>query len=215
MIGFIGAMQIELDGIRALMTEKQSVTVSGVEYVTGKLGKNEIVTAVCGVGKVFAAVCAQTMILKFAPTLVINTGVAGGIASGLGIGDVVVAENVCQHDMDTSPIGDPVGLISGINKIYFETDKKASDALAASLAKYEKVYLVGDGAAVALPFFSDNACLAPSECLLADGESVGLLANKLYALGEYVSDAEFAPTYLRLPQAERERLEKLQQENIK
>jgi len=51
MIGFIGAMQIELDGIRANMTEKKSVTVSGVEYVTGKLGKNDIVTAVCGIGR--------------------------------------------------------------------------------------------------------------------------------------------------------------------
>ena len=136
MIGFIGAMQIELDGIRANMTDKQSVTVSGVEYVTGKLGKNEIVTAVCGIGKVFAAICAQTMILKFNPSLIINTGVAGGIADGLHIGDVVIAETVCQHDMDTSPIGDPVGLISGINRIYFETDKKASDALAESLAKF-------------------------------------------------------------------------------
>jgi adenosylhomocysteine nucleosidase len=38
--------------------------------------------------------------------------------------------------MDTSPIGDPVGLISGINRIYFETDKKASDALSVSLAKF-------------------------------------------------------------------------------
>lgn len=136
MIGFIGAMQIELDGIRANMTDKRSVTVSGVEYVTGKLGKNEIVTAVCGIGKVFAAICAQTMILKFNPTLIINTGVAGGIADGLHIGDVVIADTVCQHDMDTSPIGDPVGLISGINRIYFETDKKASDSLAASLAKF-------------------------------------------------------------------------------
>ena len=87
MIGFIGAMQIELDGIRANMTDKRSVTVSGVEYVIGKLGKNEIVTAVCGVGKVFAAICTQTMILKFNPTLIINTGVAGGVASGLKIGD--------------------------------------------------------------------------------------------------------------------------------
>ncbi|MBQ9117073.1 MAG: 5'-methylthioadenosine/adenosylhomocysteine nucleosidase [Clostridia bacterium] len=135
MIGFIGAMQIELDGIRALMTEKTSETVSGIEYVCGKLGSNRIVTAVCGIGKVFAAICAQTMILKYSPTLIINTGVAGAISPDLSIGDVVVAEKVLQHDMYTSPIGDPVGLISGINKIYFETDKKASDALAASLAK--------------------------------------------------------------------------------
>jgi len=86
--------------------------------------------------KVIAAICAQTMILKFSPSLIINTGVAGGIAEGLKIGDVVIADTVCQYDMDTSPIGDPVGLISGINQIYFSADKKASDALAASLAKF-------------------------------------------------------------------------------
>lgn len=136
MIGFIGAMQLELDGIRENMTEKESVKVSGIEFVSGKLGNIHIVTAVCGIGKVFAAICAQTMILKFKPSLIINTGVAGAISPKLSIGDVVVAENVVQHDMDTSPIGDPVGLISGINKIYFETDQKASEALIGSLKKF-------------------------------------------------------------------------------
>lgn len=94
-------------------------------------------------------------------------------------------------------------------------EAKSGEDVASSLAKYEKVYLVGDGAAVAKPFFSDNATLAGEDRLLADGESVGLLAYKLYREGKAVSDGEFAPTYLRLPQAERERLEKLQQENIK
>ena len=92
-------------------------------------------------------------------------------------------------------------------------EAKSGEDIATSLAKYEKVCLVGDGAAVALPYFGENAYLGASARLLADGESVGLLARKHYANGEYVSDAEFAPTYLRLPQAERERLEKLQQEN--
>ena len=136
LIGIIGAMDIEVNEIIASMTEKEEKSISSVKFVKGKLFNREVVVAKCGIGKVFAAICAQTMILKFAPTLVIKTGVAGGIASGLGIGDVVVAENVCQHDMDTSPIGDPVGLISGINKIYFETDANASEALAASLAKF-------------------------------------------------------------------------------
>ncbi|MBR2460411.1 MAG: 5'-methylthioadenosine/adenosylhomocysteine nucleosidase [Clostridia bacterium] len=135
MIGFIGAMQLELDGIQALMTEKQTETVSGIQYVSGRLGKNRIVTAVCGIGKVFAAICTQTMILRYSPTLIINTGVAGAISPLLSIGDVVVADKVVQHDMDTSPIGDPVGLISGINKIFFDTDKKTSDTLAESLAR--------------------------------------------------------------------------------
>lgn len=90
-------------------------------------------------------------------------------------------------------------------------EAKSGDDIAASFAEYEKVVLVGDGAEVALPYFGENAILAPCGRLLADGESVGVLGFKLYGEGKTVSDAEFAPTYLRLPQAERERLEKLKE----
>ena len=96
-------------------------------------------------------------------------------------------------------------------------EAKSGEDIAVALAEYKSVTLVGDGAKVALPFFSGNAHLADGDRLLADGESVGVLAYKLYKSGKSVSDADFAPTYLRLPQAERERLEKLKekQENEK
>lgn len=90
-------------------------------------------------------------------------------------------------------------------------EAKSGEEIAAALAGYEKVWLVGDGAEVAKPYLGDNAVLAPRDKLLADGESVGLLAYEKYKNGESVTDAEFAPTYLRLPQAERERLEKEKQ----
>lgn len=135
MLGFIGAMQLELDGIRAEMTEKTSVTVSGIEYVSGRLCGCEIVTAVCGIGKVYAAICAQTMIMKFAPDVIINTGVSGAISEQLRIGDVVVADRVVQHDMDTSPLGDPVGMVSGINRVYFDSDAVVSAKLSEILNK--------------------------------------------------------------------------------
>ena len=134
MIGIIGAMTVEIEGIRASMTEKSEKIISGVTYVSGKLGKNEVVTAVCGIGKVFAAICTQTMILEFKPDVIINTGVAGSLSSELNVCDIAVAGNVVQHDMDTSPLGDPKGLISGINVIYFEADKKAS-ALLSDIAR--------------------------------------------------------------------------------
>lgn len=92
-------------------------------------------------------------------------------------------------------------------------EAKSGEAIAASLSDCDSVTLVGDGAEVALPFFAGlPVALAPSERLLADGESVALCALEQFENGVQVSDAEFAPTYLRLPQAERERLEKLQQE---
>lgn len=85
----------------------------------------------------------------------------------------------------------------------------SGEDIAASLAAYPAVTLVGDGAAVALPFFAGlPVTLCPAERRLADGESVGLCALAMYRAGKTVSDADFAPVYLRLPQAERERLEK-------
>ncbi len=129
MIGIIGAMTVEIEGIRAKMTEKSEKTISGVTYVSGKLGKNEVVTAVCGIGKVFAAICTQTMILEFKPDVIVNTGVAGSLSHMLNVCDIAVADKVVQHDMDTSPLGDPKGLISGINVIYFDADERASNLL--------------------------------------------------------------------------------------
>ena len=129
MIGIIGAMEVEIEGIRSKMTDKKEVTVSGVKYVSGILGGNEVVTAVCGIGKVFAAICTQTMILKFAPSVIVNTGVAGSLSAELNVCDIAVADKVVQHDMDTSPLGDPKGLVSGINVIYFEADKAVAALL--------------------------------------------------------------------------------------
>lgn len=128
-IGIIGAMEPEVEAIIATLTEKESETVSGITFYTGKIGEKRVAVAKCGIGKVFAALCAEIMILKYAPSLLVNTGVGGALASGLTTGDIVVASDLCQHDMDTSAIGDPKGLVSGINVIYFESDKRASEIL--------------------------------------------------------------------------------------
>ena len=128
MIGIICAMKIEADAIRASLENTVTETVSGVEFTKGTLHGKEIVIAVCGIGKVFAAICTEAMIIKYSPDLIINSGVAGTLTDRLSIGDIAIAKDLVQHDMDTSPLGDPVGLISGINKVYFEADEKAVKA---------------------------------------------------------------------------------------
>ena len=129
MIGIIGAMEIEISGLRAVMENRQSETISGIRFDWGSISGVLCTLAVCGPGKVNAAVCAQTMAMRFHPRLIINSGVAGGIGEGIQINDVVIATAVVQHDMDTSPIGDPVGLISGINLVEIPADKTASRIL--------------------------------------------------------------------------------------
>ena len=128
-IGIIGAMEPEVEAIIAGLEEKESETVSGITFHTGKIGEKTVAVAKCGIGKVFAALCAEIMILKYSPDLLVNTGVGGARASGINTGDIVIATDLCQHDMDTSAIGDPKGLVSGINVIYFEADKRACDIL--------------------------------------------------------------------------------------
>ncbi|MBQ7960595.1 MAG: 5'-methylthioadenosine/adenosylhomocysteine nucleosidase [Clostridia bacterium] len=129
MIGIIGAMDIEVNSFKELMTDKKAETISGTEFVCGKLWGKSTVVAVSGVGKVNAAICTQTMCLKYNPDFVINSGVAGGLEKTLNICDVVVADAVIQHDMDTSPLGDPVGFISGIDIVEIPTDKNISEKL--------------------------------------------------------------------------------------
>lgn len=143
MIGIIGAMQSETAALVAAMTDTVSENVSGVTYTKGILEGKEVVVATSGIGKVFAAVCAQTMILRYAPSLLVNTGVAGTLTGALSVGDVAIASALVQHDMDTSAIGDPVGLVSGINKIYFDADENAVDAFSKCVAAEGGKSIVG------------------------------------------------------------------------
>lgn len=126
MIGIIGAMQVEIQGLKAMLKAPESTTVSGIEFVTGTLGETPVVLAVCGVGKVFAALCAQTMILRFGVEAVINTGVAGTLCRELGIGDVAVSSDVVQHDMDVSGLGEPYGLIDALGLIHIPASETLS-----------------------------------------------------------------------------------------
>lgn len=156
MIGILGAMDIELEALLSDMEEKKTEKISGFLFHTGKIAGRPLVIAKCGIGKVAAAVCAQTMILRYAPTLLVHTGVAGTLTPALGVTDIAVGERAVQHDMDTSPLGDPVGLISGINKIYFDADEKAA-ALLLSIASGEGVRALRGTIASGDQFITDKA----------------------------------------------------------
>lgn len=142
-IGIIGAMDVEVNALKEKLTNAEQVTVSGAVFFCGELYGKQVVVAKCGIGKVFAAICAQTMILRFGVTHIINTGVAGTLTDKLGLLDVAIADGVVQHDMDTSPIGDPVGLISGINKVVLPTSEKMARLAEKGARAINKNALIG------------------------------------------------------------------------
>lgn len=121
-IGIITAMKCESEQLFDFMNIKRTEVIGGQKFYLGKINDEDIVISVCGVGKVFAAICAQTMITSFDCKYIINIGVAGALAEKVDINDIVFASDVVQYDMDTSALGDPVGMISGINIIKIPCD---------------------------------------------------------------------------------------------
>lgn len=136
--GIIGAMRVEVDALKEKMENAVCETVSGIEFFRGTLCGREVVVAQCGVGKVFAALCAQTMILRYGVDRIINTGVAGSLSQKLGLLDIAVADAVVQHDMDTSPLGDPVGWISGMDVVCIPADESLAEKIAEAARAMDK-----------------------------------------------------------------------------
>lgn len=105
MIGIIGAMNTEVETLISSLSDKKETVIAGSHFFSGRLGSTDAVVVMCGIGKVAAAVCAQAMIDTFHPDLLVNTGVAGGVADGLAQGDLVIATDAVQHDFDLSLFG--------------------------------------------------------------------------------------------------------------
>lgn len=122
MVGIICALQIEAEGIIKKLTDVSSQKISGIQFSRGRLYGTDVVVCVCGVGKVFAGTCAEIMVLRYSPDYIINTGVAGTLTDKLGIGDVAIGISAVQHDMDTTPIGEPRGYLDMIKEVYLKCD---------------------------------------------------------------------------------------------
>ena len=65
----------------------------------------------------------------------LTTLVAGTLSENIGILDLAISDAVVQHDMDTSPLGDPVGLLSGINIVKLPASKRLCEAVSAAADK--------------------------------------------------------------------------------
>lgn len=137
MIGIIAAMDKELNALIERVEDARSETVSGIRFTKGTLDRTPVVCAVCGIGKVNAAVCAQTMILRYGPDVLINTGVGGALSPSLKVCDVVLGEYAVQHDVDTSALGDPVCMVSTVNVVRFPMDEGTVSALEECMKEME------------------------------------------------------------------------------
>lgn len=117
MLGFLGAIEAEIVSIRGRLRDAREVTVGPTvvtlgSYVTPSGGRRPVAVARCGVGKVNAAL-AVAAFARCGVTEAVFTGVAGGVAPDLAVGDLVVATDLVQHDVDLTALGHPRGELLG------------------------------------------------------------------------------------------------------
>ncbi|MDR1273298.1 MAG: 5'-methylthioadenosine/adenosylhomocysteine nucleosidase [Odoribacteraceae bacterium] len=98
-VGVIVAMREEYELARAVLACREERLVRGMRFVEGSADGVELVLVQCGIGKVCSAIGAVEMIRGYAPEIIINTGVAGGIDPSSRVMDVVVGDEVVYHDV--------------------------------------------------------------------------------------------------------------------
>lgn len=122
-IGIISAMNEELALLLNDMNIKSSEEKAKMTFHRGTLWGKEVVATVCGIGKVNAAICTQIMASEYKVSKIINVGVAGGIGKDIYPGDVVIANNLVQHDIDTTVFGDKHGQVPRLDTFDFKCDE--------------------------------------------------------------------------------------------
>lgn len=126
-IGIIGAMDVEVEKLKADMSIERVVKKANMEFCQGELRGKPAVVVKSGVGKVNAAVCTQILVDVFGVDAVINTGIAGSLNAQIDIGDVVISTDVLHHDMDAVNFGYPLGQIPQMDVFSFQADEELAE----------------------------------------------------------------------------------------
>ncbi|HGI2133554.1 TPA: 5'-methylthioadenosine/adenosylhomocysteine nucleosidase [Streptococcus agalactiae] len=141
-IGIIAAMEEELKLLVENLEDKSQETVLSNVYYSGRYGEHELILVQSGVGKVMSAMSVAILVESFKVDAIINTGSAGAVATGLNVGDVVVADTLVYHDVDLTAFGYDYGQMS-MQPLYFHSDKTFVSTFEAVLSKEEMISKVG------------------------------------------------------------------------
>jgi len=107
----MGAMPEEVEPIVAKLENLKETAYGANKYYEGLYNGQEVVVAYSKIGKVFATLTATMLIEKFGCDTLLFSGVAGAISDELKIGDLIIADGLCQHDLDITAFGHPYGYV--------------------------------------------------------------------------------------------------------
>lgn len=121
-IGIIGAMELEVETLKAKMKVDNIVKKASMNFYEGSLNNTDVVIVRSGIGKVNAGICVQILADLFQVTHIINTGVAGSLNPKIDIGDIVVSTDAMYHDVDATVFGYQPGEIPQMGRREFTAD---------------------------------------------------------------------------------------------
>jgi adenosylhomocysteine nucleosidase len=146
MLAIVSAMPEEIAGVLQALADVRIQEFGRRQFHTGSLQGVEVVVVFSRWGKVAAAATVTQLLSSYPVTGLVFGGVAGGVRPGLAIGDIVVATELVQHDMDASPLY-PRYEVPLLGKARFAADPVLCEQLAAAA----RTFLTQDLSSQVLP----------------------------------------------------------------
>ena len=211
-IGIIGAMELEVDALKAQLSHVAVTQKAGMEFHEGTLNGAPVVVVQCGIGKVNASLCVQILADLFAVTHVINTGVAGSLNAKLDIGDILVSTEAVHHDVDVQIFGYAPGEVPGIGCQAFKADAAMAEKALEICAKETDFRAIPGRVVSGDQFISDSAVkdrlisVFAGDCAEMEGASIaqGAYLNGLpFLILRAISDKADGSAELDYPTFER------------
>ena len=141
-IGIICAMDVELNAIRQSMENPVHSIVSHMHFYEGMIHGKDVVAACSGIGKVCAAICAQTLIIHFHAEEILCGGIAGALGDQ-SHGSIVIADQLVQHDFDLASFGYHHGYLPTLGVKYIPTDAHIRTKMIQAAQSLHMSYQVG------------------------------------------------------------------------
>ena len=147
-LAIVAAMPEELNALIEVLTNPVACTIGGREFWQGRLDGVEVVAVLSGIGKVAASITTALLADHFQAQALLFTGVAGGLGDGVKVGDVIIATDLVQHDMDASPLF-PRHEIPGRGRSHMPADAALSAIVVAAAHTALSPQALGSGGALA------------------------------------------------------------------
>ncbi len=203
MFVFVFAMEKEASPLLKDCEILSEETIGFTRLIHARFESHEFLAGISGIGKAFAsstmtAICAHPVYGKSIEG-VINVGIAGSLnKKKADLLSCVLGKECVEHDLDTSAIGDPVGMVSGINRIRFPGDPKLMEAFESVLEEENVPYckaVISSGDAFLLDPKKKSAIVEEFGSLCLDMESapfaqIAYVFKVPYLAVRFISDAE-------------------------